>query len=112
MEWRSRDGLVRVKTASAGAARLAWQGGCHGRATYAWAMTGGLVVKHGGAVLAVEGTYMPIGASIGCTDGIVIKRRTGAGDDGLCSCYPLGWIGGEGGMAAPHTRGISWESSW
>ena len=57
MEWRSRDGMVRVKTASAGAARLAWQGGCHGRATYPWAMTGGLVVKHGGAVLAVEGTY-------------------------------------------------------
>ena len=57
MEWRSRDGLVRVETASARAARLEWPRVCHGRATYAWAMTGGLVVKHGGAVLAVEGTW-------------------------------------------------------
>ena len=45
------------KTASARATRLKWPRVCHGRATYAWAIMGGLVVKHWGPVLAVEGTY-------------------------------------------------------
>ena len=48
------------------------------------------MVEHWGSVLAVECTYIPTGASIGGTDGIAVKRRTGVGEDGLCWCYPLG----------------------
>jgi len=47
------------------------------------------VVELWGFVLAVEGTIITIGASIGCTDGMAVKRRTNAGEDGLCWCYPL-----------------------
>ena len=58
------------------------------------------MVKHGGPVLAVEGTYILIGDSIGCTHGMVIKRRNGAGEEtATARAIRLNWRRGRGGRA-------------
>ena len=47
------------------------------------------MVKHGGAVLAVEGTYTDRRFNRMCTHEMVIKRRNGADEESLCWCCPL-----------------------